>query len=121
MIFQHSTSGTSLTIINVEKPSKQKAKRHYLFPFNGNLYSKIEKVAGLNLLYNIYVMKSTMLKLRPTARKCKVIATNFDPILMPFDFCKFGMGNVTVPYLHKNIQGLLVSKDGESKKEMNKT
>lgn len=52
-----------------------------------------------NLLDEINVMKGAILKLSPTTRKSKVITINLNPILMPFNIGKLGVGNIIVPYL----------------------
>jgi hypothetical protein len=53
------------------------------------------------VLYELNVMKSTMLKLGSTTRKSKIFTRNFHPILMPLNFRKLSVGNIIVPDLQE--------------------
>lgn len=69
---------------------------------DNNIYIKTcreVKTRKTNFLDEIYVMKGSVWKLCSTTRKSKVIAINFNPILMPFNNCQLGVGNVWEPYL----------------------
>lgn len=63
---------------------------------------EFDKYQMTYVLYEVNVMKSTMLKLGSTTRKGKIFASNFHPILMPLNLRKLGVGNIIVPDLHES-------------------
>lgn len=55
-------------------------------------------------------MKSTTLELCSTTRESKVFASDFDPVLMPLNFSKLGMGNIIVPYLRNTTYQFILER-----------
>jgi hypothetical protein len=60
---------------------------------------EFDKYQMTYFLYEVNVMKSTMLKLGSPTRKSKIFTSNFHPILMSLNLRKFGVGNIMVPDL----------------------
>lgn len=75
--------------------------------YNKDKYDIKKKIIGrqesnmkhTHLLNEINVVKSTVNKLSSSSGKSKVITSNFDPILMPFNLCQLSVGNVIIPNL----------------------
>nr|GMD31002.1 hypothetical protein Iba_chr09aCG12400 [Ipomoea batatas] len=64
-----------------------------------------------NILDKINIVESSILELSTTTWKSKIVTSNFDPVLMPFDLGKLGvrLSSLSVPDLSSEASSCLVS------------